>query len=412
MKIYLVGGAVRDTLLGRPITERDYVVVGATPAQMLALGYKQVGNDFPVFLHPKSGDEYALARTERKTGVGYTGFDCIADPSVTLEEDLLRRDLTVNAMAMDEQGNITDPYGGQQDLHNKVLRHVSAAFVEDPLRVLRVARFAARYQHLGFAIAAETLTLMSNINASGELQALTTERVWKETSRALLETHPEVYFETLRSCGALKHWFAELDALWGVPAPEKWHPEIDTGVHCMMVLSMAATLSQDLAVRYAALVHDLGKALTPADKWPSHHGHEKLGLAAINRLSERLKVPNDCRELALLVGEFHTHLHKAFELRPDTLLRVLNHCDAWRKPARFEQFLLACEADARGRLHFEQRPYPQADYYRAAFHAASAVDVQQIIAQGVQGKAIKDALDKERTNAIAGVKAQWQAQHP
>ena len=409
MKIYLVGGAVRDTLLGRPITERDYVVVGATPEQMLALGYKQVGNDFPVFLHPDTSEEYALARTERKTGVGYTGFDCIADPSVTLEEDLLRRDLTVNAMAMDEQGQIIDPYGGQQDLHNKVLRHVSAAFEEDPLRVLRVARFAARYHHLGFAIAAETQALMSTIAASGELTALTTERVWKETSRALLEASPEVYFESLRSCGALKHWFAELDALWGVPAPEKWHPEIDTGVHCMMVLRMAATLSQDLAVRYAALVHDLGKALTPPEQWPAHHGHEKSGLAAITRLSERLKVPNDCRELALLVGEFHTHIHKALELKPTTVLRVLNHSDAWRKPARFEQLLLACEADARGRLHFEQRPYPQADYFRAAYQAAAAVDVQLIIAKGIQGKAIKEALDRERTTAIATVKKQWQS---
>ncbi|GAA0370182.1 multifunctional CCA addition/repair protein [Bowmanella denitrificans] len=408
MKIYLVGGAVRDTLLGRNVTERDYVVVGATPAHMLALGYKQVGSDFPVFLHPHSGEEYALARTERKTAAGYTGFDCIADPSVTLEEDLLRRDLTVNAMAMDEQGQIIDPYHGQQDLHNKVLRHVSDAFIEDPLRVLRVARFAARYHQLGFGIAVETLELMRHIAQSGELQALSAERVWKETSRALLEDSPEVYFETLRAADALDSWFAELNALWGVPAPAKWHPEIDTGVHSMMVLQQAAALSDNLAVRYAALVHDVGKGLTPADKWPTHHGHEKLGLAAVEQISQRLKVPNDCRELALLVSEFHTHLHKALELKATTVLKVLNHCDAWRKPARFEQLLLACEADARGRLHFEHTPYPQADFFRAAYHAAAAVDVQQIIARGIQGKAIKEALNRERTNAIATVKKQWQ----
>ncbi|MDF2177459.1 multifunctional CCA addition/repair protein [Aliiglaciecola sp. CAU 1673] len=409
MQIYLVGGAVRDQLLHRPIKERDYVVVGATEEQMLDLGYRQVGKDFPVFLHPETAEEYALARTERKSGRGYTGFICHAAPDVTLEQDLARRDLTVNAMALDNDGQLIDPFNGKQDLDNRILRHVSDAFVEDPLRVLRVARFAARYHHLGFGIANETLELMREIAQSGELAHLSAERVWKETANALSENHPDVFFETLRAVGALKDWFGELDALWGVPNPAKWHPEIDTGVHTMMVLSQAVSLSDSLAVRYAALVHDLGKAMTPPEHWPSHRGHETLGLKAIEVISDRLKVPNDCRDLALLTGEFHTHLHRAFELRPETVLKVLNRCDAWRKPERFEQMLIACEADARGRLHFETAPYPQADYFRDAFAAAQRVQAQPFVEQGIKGKDIRSAMDKARLKAIAEMKDKWQS---
>ncbi|GGD58062.1 multifunctional CCA addition/repair protein [Lacimicrobium alkaliphilum] len=404
MQIYLVGGAVRDTLLNHPFHERDYVVVGATVQEMLDQGFRQVGKDFPVFLHPKSAEEYALARTERKSGQGYTGFVCDSSTDVTLEQDLMRRDLTINAMAQDSEGQIIDPYHGQQDLEARVLRHVSDAFVEDPLRVLRVARFAARYHQYGFTVAPETLALMRQISASGELATLSPERIWKETSRALMETHPQVFFAVLREAGAMNDWFGELDALWGVPNPERWHPEIDTGVHTMMVLEQAVSLSDKLTVRYAALVHDLGKGLTPPEHWPSHRGHEKSGLKAIQAFSDRLKVPNDCRDLALLVGEFHTHVHKALELKPATVLKVFNRCDAWRKPERFEDLLIACTADARGRTGFEQIPYDQADYFRQALKAASDADVQQIIAAGHQGKAIRDTLEQHRTTAIAEVK--------
>ena len=324
MKTYLVGGAVRDTLLQRDVSERDWVVLGATPEQMQALGYQQVGKDFPVFLHPKTKDEYALARTERKTGTGYTGFSFDTSTEVTLEEDLLRRDLTVNAMAMDENGDLIDPFNGQQDLNNRILRHVSDAFIEDPLRVFRVARFAARYAQYGFQVADETIQLMQQIVNSGELQSLSAERVWKETERSLQEPNPEVFFETLKSCGALKTWFSELDALWGVPNPPKYHPEVDTGIHTMLVLQQAAKLSNKLAVRFAALTHDLGKALTDRNKWPSHHGHEKLGIAPLTQLCQRLKVPNECKELALLTCEFHGHVHKAKELKPSTILTLFD----------------------------------------------------------------------------------------
>lgn len=405
MQVYLVGGAVRDKLLNHPVYERDYVVVGATVQEMLDKGFRQVGKDFPVFLHPKTGEEYALARTERKSGQGYTGFICDASAGVTLEEDLKRRDLTINAMAEDPRGKLIDPYGGQRDLKAKQLRHISEAFTEDPLRVLRVARFAARYHQYGFMVAPETLTLMRDIAASGELAALSPERVWKETSRALMEPHPQVFFVVLRAAHAMADWFGELDALWGVPNPARWHPEIDSGVHTMMVLEQAVKLSDKLAVRYASLVHDLGKGLTPPEQWPSHRGHEKSGLKAIKAFSDRFKVPNDCRDLALLVGEFHTHVHKALELKPSTVLKVLNHCDAWRKPERFEDLLIACTADARGRSGFEQTPYLQADYFRRALQAASAVDVQQIIAGGHQGKAIRDKLEQARIAAITNVKA-------
>lgn len=407
MQTYLVGGAVRDTLLDIPVADRDWVVVGSTPEKMSKQGFKQVGNDFPVFLHPDSGEEYALARTERKSGSGYNGFICDSSSDVTLEQDLIRRDLTINAMAMDAQGEIIDPYGGKRDLQNRVLRHVSDAFIEDPLRVLRVARFAARYHQYGFVIAPETLDLMSNISSSGELESLSAERVWKETARSLLGANPAVYFEVLRRCEALPVWFCELNVLWGIPNPPQWHPEIDTGIHTMMVLEQAAQISSSLPVRFAALVHDLGKGLTDPAGWPSHRGHEKLGMEAIKQLSARLKVPNDCRDLALLVSEFHTHLHRAFELKASTVLKVLNQCDAWRKPERFEAFLLACTADARGRTGFEQSAYPQADYFRAALVAASRCDVQEIIAQGYTGKQIKEQLDNNRTNQIELTKVKY-----
>lgn len=404
MQTYLVGGAVRDKLLGLPIKDQDWVVVGSTPEQMIAQGYQSVGADFPVFLHPKSKEEYALARIERKIGMGYTGFSCDASSEVSLEEDLMRRDLTINAMAMDDNGNIIDPYNGQKDLSNKLLRHVSDAFVEDPLRVLRVARFAARYHKLGFSIAPETLLLMQTIVANDELSALSAERVWQETARSLLESHPEVYFESLRACGALNVWFPEIAVLWGIPNPPQWHPEIDTGIHTIMVLQQAVKLSDKLSVRFAALVHDLGKGVTPKEHWPSHRGHEKLGLGLINTLCDRLKVPNECRELALMVSEFHTHLHQAFELKASTILSMLSRCDVWRKPQRFADFLLSCKADARGRTTFENSEYNNAAYIWQAYEAAAKVDIKAIVAKGYQGKAIKEQTEQQRINAIQAFK--------
>ena len=412
MQIYLVGGAVRDKLLGRPIKDQDWVVVGSTAKQMLAKGYQAVGADFPVFLHPKTKEEYALARIERKIAKGYTGFSCDASSDVSLEEDLLRRDLTINAMAMDDHGAIIDPYNGQQDLKNKLLRHVSSAFVEDPLRVLRVARFAARYYSLGFRIAPETLALMQTIVANDELTTLSAERVWQETARSLMETHPEVYFENLRACGALAMWFPELDILWGITNPPKWHPEIGTGIHTMMVLQQAVKLSDKqinkqsnkLRVRFAALVHDLGKGLTPSEKWPSHQGHEKLGLEAINTLCDRLKAPNDCRELGLMVSEYHTYVHHAFELKASTVLGMLNRCDVWRKPQRFADFLLTCKADARGRTTFEDSEYKNVEYIWQAYEAAAKVDIKAIVAKGYQGKAIKEQTEQQRINVIQAFK--------
>jgi tRNA nucleotidyltransferase (CCA-adding enzyme) len=411
MQTYLVGGAVRDKLLGRPIKDQDWVVVGGTPQQMLAQGYQAVGADFPVFLHPKTKEEYALARIERKIGAGYNGFSCDASSEVTLEEDLLRRDLTINAMAMDDQGNIIDPYKGQQDLKDKLLRHVSEAFVEDPLRVLRVARFAARYHSLGFRIAPETLTLMQTIVANGELTALSAERVWQETARSLLEDHPEIYFENLRACKALAVWFPELDVLWGIPNPPKWHPEIDTGIHTIMVLQQAVKLSDKLNVRFAALVHDLGKGLTDPESWPSHQGHEKLGLEAINTLCDRLKAPNDCRELGLMVSEYHTHVHNAFELKASTVLGMLNRCDVWRKPQRFADFLLTCKADARGRTTFENSEYKNAEYIWQAYEAAAKVDIKAIVAKGYQGKAIKEQTEQQRISVINEFKHLYKKEH-
>jgi tRNA nucleotidyltransferase (CCA-adding enzyme) len=407
MQVYLVGGAVRDEQLGLPVKERDWCVVGATPAEMKAAGYKQVGKDFPVFLHPESGEEYALARTERKTAAGYHGFEFHTDPGVTIEEDLGRRDLTVNAIAQDADGNLVDPYGGVADIRDRTLRHVSDAFVEDPVRVLRVARFAARFTSLGFVIAPETMSLMRRITADGEIDALVPDRVWRETESALLGPDSRVFFETLRECGALAVLFPEIDRLFGVPQPEQWHPEVDTGVHVMMVLDQAAKLSPDLEVRFAALVHDLGKGTTRKHSLPSHPGHERRGIKLIRRLAERLPVPNACRDLGILVSEYHTHCHRALELRAATILRMLEAADAFRRPRRFEQFLLACEADARGRRGLEDRNYSQADLLRGAFAAAGSVDAGAIAAQH-EGKAIGEAIRRERLNAVEAFRAGFQ----
>ncbi|MEP4888618.1 MAG: multifunctional CCA addition/repair protein [Aliiglaciecola sp.] len=407
MQSFLVGGAVRDKLLEREVHDRDWVVVGETVDSMLAAGFTQVGSDFPVFLHPKSKEEYALARTERKSGKGYTGFVVNSNPDVTLEEDLERRDLTINAMALDQNQQLFDPFNGQKDLDNRVLRHVSPAFAEDPLRVLRVARFAARYHQYGFQIAPETALLMKQMVAQGELDHLVPERVWKETSRALLENDPDIFFETLRACGALKVWFPELDILWGIPNPVQWHPEIDSGIHTMMVIQQAAKLTDNLAIRYAALVHDLGKGLTDPAQWPSHREHEELGVAPIRALSERLKVPNDCKELAIMTSEYHTHVHRALELRPATILKVLNQCDAWRKPERFKDLLTTCTADAKGRAGLEDRDYPQANFMWEAFEAANAVAVKSIIEAGAVGKNIKLRLNEKRIHAIRDFKQRY-----
>ncbi|WP_373389468.1 multifunctional CCA addition/repair protein [Pseudomonas alcaligenes] len=408
MQIYKVGGAVRDRLLGRPVVDTDWVVVGASAEAMQARGFRPVGSDFPVFLHPQTGEEYALARTERKSGKGYGGFTFHASPDVTLEEDLIRRDLTINAMAEDDQGRITDPYGGQRDLQDRVLRHVSPAFAEDPLRVLRVARFAARYAPLGFRVADETLELMRQLAESGELQALTAERSWKEISRALMEPRPDVFIQVLRDCGALAELLPELDALFGVPQPEAHHPEVDTGLHCLMVLQQCALHEQPLSVRWACLLHDLGKGRTPTEEWPRHIAHETRGLRLIEAVNRRCKAPRDCAELALLVGEYHTHGHRALELRASTLLELLQSFDVYRRPQRFEDFLAACEMDARGRLGLEERDYPQSAYLRGAMQAARAVAVQPLVARGLKGAELGEALKGERLKALKTYKANAQ----
>lgn len=400
MRVLKVGGAVRDSLLGLPVSDRDWVVIGGTVAEMLQRGFKQVGQDFPVFLHPQTGEEYALARTERKVAPGYGGFDIHATADVTLEEDLLRRDLTINAMAENEQGGIIDPYGGQQDLHDKILRHVSDAFAEDPLRILRVARFAARFFGLGFSIAPDTMLLMKNMVEAGEVQALVAERVWVEVDRALGEAHPEVFFTVLRECGALKILMPELDNLFGVPQPEQHHPEIDTGVHTMMVLMRAAALSQEKSVRFAALLHDLGKGLTDKDQWPKHHGHEGQGVRLVLALCLRLKVPNEYRDLAVLVARYHAHCHRAEQLKSSTLLDTLLALDVIRRPERLERFLLACQADAQGRKGFEQVEYPQADIFRRAYKLIREVDVAPIIASGKKGEKFAEALRSLRLLAL------------
>jgi len=400
MNFFLVGGAVRDNLLNYPSHERDWVVVGATAEQMKALGYRAVGKDFPVFLHPQTQEEYALARTERKSGTGYTGFECFSSPNVSLEEDLERRDLTINAMAQAEDGGLIDPYGGQKDLENKILRHVSDAFAEDPLRVLRVARFAARYHHLGFRIAKSTLVLMKNLSDSGELAHLVAERVWKETEQALSEQSPWVYFQTLRECNGLKVLFPELDCLFGIPQTKKHHPEIDTGVHTMMALEQAAKLSSSPKIRFAVLLHDLGKGITPKEELPSHKGHEKYGVPLIRKVCERWKVPKRFLDLAIKAGEYHLLCHRAFTLRAETVVKMLGYLDALRKPEQFEDFLLACEADARGRKGREDKPYAQARFLKQALLATASVDTTPLLQQGLSGQKMGNAVKKLHIKAI------------
>jgi tRNA nucleotidyltransferase (CCA-adding enzyme) len=403
MQTFLVGGAVRDAMLGLPVRERDWVVVGGTAGELEAGGYRRVGKDFPVYLHPETREEYALARTERKTGPGYHGFETRFTPDVTLEQDLERRDLTINAMARGADGTLVDPYGGARDLESRLLRHVSPAFAEDPVRVLRVARFAARYARLGFRVADDTSALMRSMAAAGEIDALVAERVWQETAKALGEPTPTVYFEVLRAAGALAIVFPELDRLYGVPQPAQWHPEIDTGVHVGLVLAEAARLSPLPRVRFAALVHDLGKGTTPPAEWPKHYGHEGRGVTLIQSLADRLRVPNDFRDLAIAVARDHGLCHRALELRAGTVLELLERCDALRRPERFAEFLLACEADFRGRTGFETRPYPQATFLAAALLAAAGAALPPAERAGLDGAAIGMRLRERRLAALTAL---------
>lgn len=412
MKTWMVGGAVRDRLLGLPVQDRDWVVVGASPEALMALGYIPVGKDFPVFLHPDTRDEVALARTERKTAKGYHGFVFHADESVTLEDDLRRRDLTINAMAQDEDGGVVDPYGGQRDLQAKVLRHVSEAFAEDPVRILRLARFAARFDE--FSVAPETQTLMQQMVQAGEVDALVSERVWQELSRGLMEKKPSRMFEVLRSCGALQRLLPEVDRLWGVPQRPEYHPEVDTGVHVMMVLDMAAHIQAPLTVRYACLGHDLGKGTTAADVLPRHIGHEERSVKLVRAVSERLRVPLDCRQLAELVAREHGNVHRSLDLSAAATVRLFDRCDAWRKPQQFNEMLLACECDARGRLGLQNQPYPQAPRLRAALTLAQSVDTASVAAVaasgGQSGPAIGAAIHAARVQAV-GQSGQGQSLH-
>ncbi len=397
MKVYAVGGSVRDQLLGLEVRDQDYVVVGGTPEEMLSLGFKPVGRDFPVFLHPETGEQYALARTERKSGRGYRGFVIHAAPDVSLEQDLERRDLTINAIARDENGNLIDPFGGADDLRHGILRHVGPAFVEDPVRVLRTARFAARF---GFEIASETQQLMQNMVAEGEVDHLVAERVWQEISKGLMESKPSRMFEVLRQCDALERILPEVDALFGVPQPEQHHPEIDTGVHVMMVIDYAARQEFSLAVRFAALTHDLGKAATPRDKWPAHHGHEKKSVELVRSLCARLRVPGYCCDVARLNARYHGDIHRAPELRPKTILKLLTSADAFRKPERFEEILLAAECDYRGRPGYDTRAFPQGGLLRSAAEAAREIDAGAI-ASGLEDPAgIRERVDAARLQAI------------
>ena len=404
MEVYLVGGAVRDHLLGRPVHERDWVVVGARPEELERDGFVPVGREFPVFLHPQTHEEYALARVERKVGPGYRGFTTQFAPDVTLEDDLRRRDLTINAMAETSSGEIVDPYGGRRDLEARLLRHVSDAFVEDPVRILRVARFAARYAELGFRVAEETRVLMESMTATGEVDALVPERVWKETERALGEPRPDVFFETLRGCGALAKIFPEIAALYGIPQPPRWHPEVDTGVHVMLVVRYAAKIGAPKSVRFAALMHDLGKALSPQERWPSHRGHEEAGVPLIIDLCDRLKVPNEFRELAILTARHHASVHRAAELTPATLLRLLETVDAFRRPERFGELLLACESDARGRAGLESQPYPQREYLLRARDAAAAVALTEDERRELKGPFLGERIREKRLAAVTAVK--------
>lgn len=404
MQVYLVGGAVRDALLGLPVKERDWVVVGGSREALLQLRYREVGRDFPVFLHPDTHEEYALARRERKIAPGYRGFAVEFGPEVTLEQDLARRDLTINAIAQAADGSLVDPHGGRRDLEARTLRHVSDAFIEDPVRILRVARFAARFAPLGFRVAPETMGLMREMVQKREAAALVPERVWQETDKALREPAAAVFFATLRECGALAAVYPELDALFGVPQPAKWHPEIDTGVHTLMVLDQAVALSDDPRVRFAALVHDLGKAVTPPAQWPGHRGHEERSVALIGTLAARLKIPGDYRDLALIVARYHGNVHRAFELRAKTLVDFMERADAFRRPERFAQALLACEADARGRAGLETQPYPQRAYVAAARDAAAAIKPSAEDIAAHAGPHMAEVLHERRVRAVAALR--------
>ncbi len=407
LNFFLVGGAVRDALLNRNVVDKDYVVVGSSVDEMLALGFIQVGKDFPVFLHPKNKQEYALARTEKKSGQGYAGFNCNAATDVTLEEDLLRRDLTINAMAMDETGKIFDPYNGQNDLDNRILRHVSGAFIEDPLRVLRVARFAARYYEYGFKVAPETLVLMTKLSESGELLSLSGERVWQEMERSLADPNPQVFFQVLYQCQALKSLWPDLHNLWGIPNPERWHPEICSGIHTMMVLKQAVQLSPKTTIRFASVCHDLGKSLTEDETLPSHPGHETAGLPLIEALCSRLRVPTAHKSLALKVCQFHLHVHKAFELKATTILKLFNQLDVWRKPDEFEDFLLCCQADFTGRLGFETREYQQQEFLYQSYKLLCKVTAKPFVEQGLKGLAIKEAIAQQRLDDLKQYKQDY-----
>jgi tRNA nucleotidyltransferase (CCA-adding enzyme) len=401
VEIYLVGGAVRDQLLGLPVKERDWVVIGETPESMVKQGFRPVGKDFPVFLHPQSREEYALARTERKTAPGYKGFTVHASPDVSLEQDLIRRDLTINAMAMTPEGRLVDPYGGQRDLEQRIFRHISPAFAEDPVRILRVARFAARYSHLGFTLAEETRVLMQLMVTAGEVDHLVPERVWAELFKALNEKSPSAFFYTLKDCAALDKIFPEISCLFGVPQPEKHHPEIDTGIHAMLCLEQAALLSPSPEVRFAALVHDLGKGLSPKANWPHHYAHETQGLPVLEQMCARLRVPNSFKSLALQVMQYHTHCHRAFELRASTITDMLAALGAYKPSNKLPEFLLACEADAKGRTGFENHPYPQAELLSGAAKAAASVDTSAILNGELKGSHIGEAIRRLRIKAVA-----------
>lgn len=409
MRVYLVGGAVRDQLLGLPVHERDWVVVGGNANMLLAQGYQQVGKDFPVFLHPQTREEYALARKERKQSPGYHGFDCEVGEHVTLEEDLSRRDLTINAMAMDELGQLIDPYQGVHDLKEKKLRHVSDAFIEDPVRVLRIARFAARFHHLGFRVDEKTRYLMYLMMQRGELAHLVAERVWQEWQKSLLEKNPERFIEVLRDCGALNVILPEIHGLFGIPNTCTYHPEIDSGIHTLMVLMQACQLSSSPVVRFAALLHDLGKALTPKTQWPSHHGHEERGVKVIEALCTRLKIPSDYRHMAIMASRYHLLIHRLYELKPSTIVKILEQVDAFRRPQLFEQLLLVCEADAKGRMI--TCDYPQANHWREVYQVCAKIVAKQVIEKGYKGSEIKQQLHQLKAFAIEPLVHSWKKQH-
>ena len=406
MQTHLVGGAVRDRLLGLPVTERDWVVVGASGGELEKLGFQKIGKDFPVYLHPETREQYALARRERKTGPGHTGFAVDAGPEVSLEEDLARRDLTINAMAESESGELIDPWGGRDDLQARVLRHVSPAFREDPLRILRAARFAARFHHFGFSVAPETLELMRQMTTAGELAELPRERIWQEVELALGSQSPERFFTILRDCGALAELLPEVEQLFGVPQPEKYHPEIDTGVHTLMCVKAAARLTEDSVVRYAVLLHDLGKGVTDPAGWPSHHGHEELGIPLVKNVSRRLGAPNEFARTAELVCKYHTLQHRVLSLRPATVLRLLSGLDAIRRPERFQRFLTACLADARGRTGYEDCDYPQNAYLESMLAAVNAVDAGALLREKPQANPA-ELIARERIAAIRQAQAEY-----